>query len=38
MDEHAVGGVLFGPPPESDNELLELARALDDIERQVSHS
>ncbi|WP_313674046.1 DUF4350 domain-containing protein [Mycolicibacterium sp.] len=38
MEQHAVGGVLFGPPPESDNELLELARSLDDIERQVSHS
>jgi len=38
IDEHSVGRVLFGPPPASDNELLELARSLDDIERQVSHS
>lgn len=27
--------LLFGPPPSSDTELLQLARALDDIERQV---
>ena len=29
---------LFGPPPATDNDLLQLARALDDIERQVTHS
>ena len=29
---------LFGPPPATDNDLLQLARALDDIERQVAHS
>lgn len=29
---------LFGPPPSTDNDLLQLARALDDIERQVAHS
>ncbi|MDT5226100.1 MAG: hypothetical protein QOG19_3507 [Mycobacterium sp.] len=29
---------LFGPPPASDTDLLNLARALDDIERQVTHS
>jgi hypothetical protein len=28
---------LFGPPPTTDNDLLQLARALDDIERQVAH-
>lgn len=28
---------LFGPPPATDNDLLQLARALDDIERQVAH-
>jgi hypothetical protein len=28
---------LFGPPPATDNDLLQLARALDDIERQVTH-
>lgn len=27
--------LLFGPPPGSDTDLLQLARALDDIERQV---
>lgn len=29
---------LFGPAPATDNDLLQLARALDDIERQVTHS
>ncbi len=29
---------LFGPPPATDHDLLQLARALDDIERQVAHS
>lgn len=29
---------LFGPPPANDTDLLNLARALDDIERQVTHS
>ncbi|MFZ1176838.1 MAG: DUF4350 domain-containing protein [Mycobacterium sp.] len=29
---------LFGPPPATDNDLLQLARALDDIERQVTHT
>ncbi|ORA17549.1 DUF4350 domain-containing protein [Mycobacterium asiaticum] len=29
---------LFGPPPANDGDLLQLARALDDIERQVTHS
>lgn len=29
---------LFGPPPANDSDLLHLARALDDIERQVTHS
>lgn len=28
---------LFGPPPATDNDLLHLARALDEIERQVTH-
>jgi hypothetical protein len=28
---------LFGPPPTSDADLVHLARALDDIERQVAH-
>lgn len=30
--------VLFGPPPSTDTELVQLARALDDIERQVVRS
>lgn len=29
---------LYGPPPATDTDLLHLARALDDIERQVTHS
>ncbi|GAB7142063.1 DUF4350 domain-containing protein [Mycobacterium riyadhense] len=29
---------LFGPPPATDNDLLQLARTLDEIERQVTHS
>lgn len=29
---------LFGPPPGTDNDLLQLARALDEIERQVTNS
>jgi hypothetical protein len=29
---------LFGPPPATDTDLLHLARALDDIERQVARS
>jgi hypothetical protein len=29
---------LYGPPPATDHDLLQLARALDDIERQVTHS
>ncbi|HWF27208.1 MAG TPA: DUF4350 domain-containing protein [Mycobacterium sp.] len=29
---------LFGPPPATDNDLLQLARGLDEIERQVTHS
>ena len=30
--------ILFGPPPNTDSDLFELAQALDDIERQVSQS
>jgi hypothetical protein len=29
---------LFGPPPATDDDLLQLARALDEIERQVTHT
>jgi hypothetical protein len=37
-DENFVSYHLFGPPPASDDDLLQLARALDEIERQVTHS
>lgn len=30
--------ILFGPSPDTDTDLTQLARALDDIERQVTHS
>jgi hypothetical protein len=33
----AVHHILFGPPPSSDDDLLNLARELDDIERQVAN-
>ncbi|MBV9720946.1 MAG: hypothetical protein JO082_03400, partial [Mycobacterium sp.] len=34
----AVRHILFGPPPATDAGLVELARALDDIERQVAQT
>ena len=34
----AVHHILFGPPPSSDDDLLNFARELDDIERQVANS
>ena len=37
-DAQFVSYHLFGPPPATDNDLLQLARALDEIERQVTHS
>jgi len=37
-DPGLVSYHLFGPPPATDNDLLQLARALDEIERQVAHS
>jgi uncharacterized protein DUF4350 len=33
-----VRHTLYGPPPATDTDLVHLARALDDIERQVAHS
>lgn len=33
-----VAQLLYGPPPDSDDALVHLAHALDDIERQVAHS
>ncbi|BBY58071.1 DUF4350 domain-containing protein [Mycolicibacterium sarraceniae] len=37
-DAMTVQHVLFGPSPSSDSDLLHLAQALDDIERQVTKS
>ncbi|HKV18378.1 MAG TPA: DUF4350 domain-containing protein [Mycobacterium sp.] len=37
-DAGAVGHILFGPPPAGDTDLVNLANALDDIERQVAQS
>ena len=37
-DPQFVSHYLYGPPPATDNDLLQLARALDEIERQVTHS
>jgi len=37
-DAALVSYRLYGPPPATDHELLQLARALDDIERQVTAS
>lgn len=37
-DPRAVQHTLFGPPPATDADLVHLAHALDDIERQVAHS
>ena len=34
----ALGHTLFGPPPHSDDDLVNLARELDTIERQVAQS
>jgi len=38
LDPPALEHQLFGPPPDSDDDLTQLAHALDDIERQVAHS
>jgi Domain of unknown function (DUF4350) len=38
VDAGFVSHQLFGPPPGTDNDLLQLARALDEIERQVTNS
>lgn len=37
-DPKMLGNILFGPPPATDGDLVQLSRALDDIERQVAHS
>jgi hypothetical protein len=33
-----VAHLLFGPPPANDSDLVNLARELDNIERQVAQS
>jgi hypothetical protein len=38
LNPHAVGHILFGPPPASDPDLVNLAHELDTIERQVAQS
>jgi hypothetical protein len=38
IDAGFVSHHLFGPPPNTDNDLLQLAHALDEIERQVTNS
>ncbi|BBX49062.1 DUF4350 domain-containing protein [Mycolicibacterium poriferae] len=38
LDPHHVARTLYGPPPVTDDELVGLAGALDDIERQVARS
>ncbi|MDY6998081.1 MAG: DUF4350 domain-containing protein [Actinomycetota bacterium] len=38
LEPQQVTHTLYGPPPASDTDLVSLARALDDIERQVAHS
>ncbi|HTY26841.1 MAG TPA: DUF4350 domain-containing protein [Mycobacterium sp.] len=37
-DQNTLHHILFGPPPSTDADLLHLAHALDDIERQVTTS
>jgi uncharacterized protein DUF4350 len=37
-DAEWVRHILYGPPPATDADLVHLARALDDIERQIAHS
>ena len=36
-DPESLRHILFGPPPATDADLIQLSRALDDIERQVTH-
>ena len=36
-DPESLRHILFGPPPATDADLIHLTRALDDIERQVTH-
>ena len=36
-DPDLLRHILFGPPPATDADLVQLTRALDDVERQVTH-
>jgi hypothetical protein len=36
-DPESLRHILFGPPPNTDADLIQLTRALDDIERQITH-
>ena len=36
-DPESLRHILFGPPPATDADLIQLTRALDDIERQITH-
>lgn len=36
-DPELLRHILFGPPPATDADMTQLARALDDVERQVAH-
>jgi hypothetical protein len=36
-DPELLRHILFGPPPATDADMTQLARALDDVERQVTH-
>jgi hypothetical protein len=38
LNSQAVAHILFGPPPVSDPDLVNLAHELDNIERQVAQS
>ncbi|MDT5164522.1 MAG: hypothetical protein QOC88_1416 [Mycobacterium sp.] len=37
FDPQTLWHIFFGPPPSTDADLVELTRALDDVERQVTH-
>jgi hypothetical protein len=36
-DPELLRHILFGPPPATDSDLVQLSHALDDVERQVTH-
>jgi hypothetical protein len=36
-DPEMLRHILFGPPPTTDADLVQLTHALDDVERQVTH-